>query len=118
MPLLDTTQAKDLLGTLISDIVLQLLSFAAENERVNIRQRQAEGIAAAKARGVRFGRPKKPIPETFWEAYCAWREGERNIRQAAKQCGMPQTTFFMKAKGQQKLLTLSLLPELLEAERP
>lgn len=110
MPLLDTTQAKDLLGTLISDIVLQLLSFAAENERVNIRQRQAEGIAAAKARGVRFGRPEKPIPEEFWGAYCSWREGNSTVRQAAKICGMPQTTFYVKAKSQQNVLTLLPLP--------
>ena len=67
MPLLDTRRSKDLLGTFISDIVLQLLSFVAENERTLIKQRQAEGIAAAKARGVRFGRPKKPLPENFEE---------------------------------------------------
>lgn len=116
MPLLDTTQAKDLLGTLISDIVLQLLSFAAENERVNIRQRQAEGIAAAKVRGVQFGRPRKAIPEAFWEAYCAWREGGQTIRQAAKQCGMPQTTFYIKAKRQQELLTLLILQDTSELD--
>ena len=98
MPLLDTTQAKDLLGTLISDIVLQLLSFAAENERVNIRQRQAEGIAAAKARGVRFGRPQKKVPECFGEVYSAWLEGRLSVRQAAVQCNMPQTTFYTKAQ--------------------
>lgn len=110
MPLLDTTQAKDLLGTLISDIVLQLLSFAAENERVNIRQRQAEGIAAAKARGVRFGRPEKPVTPGFLDAYCAWREGKITIRQAAKRCKMPQTTFYIKAKTQRNRWTLMVLP--------
>ena len=69
MPLLDTRRGKDLMGTFLSDIVLQVLSFVAENERSNIRQRQAEGIAAAKARGVRFGRPPLPLPENFQEAY-------------------------------------------------
>ena len=63
MPLLDTRRGKDLVGTFLSDVVLQVLSFVAENERSNIRQRQAEGIAAAKARGVRFGRPPRPLPE-------------------------------------------------------
>ena len=65
MPLLDTRRGKDLMGTFLSDIVLQVLSFVAENERTNIRQRQAEGIAAAKARGVRFGRPPAPLPENY-----------------------------------------------------
>ena len=65
MPLLDTRRGKDLMGTFLSDIVLQVLSFVAENERSNIRQRQAEGIAAARARGVRFGRPPKPLPANF-----------------------------------------------------
>mgnify|MGYP000252483764 CR=1 FL=1 len=65
MPLLDTRRGKDLMGTFLSDIVLQVLSFVAENERTNIRQRQAEGIAAAKAKGIRFGRPPKPLPENF-----------------------------------------------------
>ena len=70
--MLDTTKTKDLLGTFISDIVLQLLSFVAENERDNIRQRQAEGIAAAKARGVQFGKPMIPMPENFPELYEQW----------------------------------------------
>lgn len=69
MPLLDTRRGKDLMGTFLSEIVLQVLSFVAENERVNIRQRQAEGIAAAKARGVRFGRPLAPLPENFHGVY-------------------------------------------------
>ena len=69
MPLLDTRRGKDLMGTFLSDIVLQVLSFVAENERTNIRQRQAEGIAAAKARGVRFGRPPAPLPENFHHLY-------------------------------------------------
>lgn len=69
IPLLDTRRGKDLLGTFLSDIVLQVLSFVVENERTNIRQRQAEGIAAAKAKGIRFGRPPKPLPENFHSAY-------------------------------------------------
>ena len=73
MPLLDTTRSKDLLGTFIADLVLQLLSFVAENERMNIRQRQAEGIAAAKAKGVKFGRPPLPLPDNFYELHKAWR---------------------------------------------
>ena len=72
MPLLDTRQGKDLMGTFLSDIVLQVLSFVAENERANIRQRQAEGIAAAKARGVRFGRPPKPLPDNYLSTYLQW----------------------------------------------
>ena len=76
MPLLDTRRGKDLMGTFLSDIVLQVLSFVAENERTNIKQRQAEGIAAAKARGVRFGRPPRPLPETFHENYQRWKAGK------------------------------------------
>ncbi len=76
MPLLDTRRGKDLMGTFLSDIVLQVLSFVAENERTNIRQRQAEGIAAAKARGVRFGRPPKPLPAGFHSAYQNWKAGK------------------------------------------
>ena len=96
MPLLDTRRGKDLMGAFLSDIVLQVLSFVAENERDNIRQRQAEGIAAAKARGVRFGRPPRPIPENFSEVHRAWREKKITLRQAAEACGMPQGTFYSK----------------------
>lgn len=74
MPLLDTTKAKDLLGTFIADLVLQLLSFVAENERINILQRQAEGIAAAQRRGVKFGRPKRTLPKEYAEYYKLWKE--------------------------------------------
>ena len=97
MPLLDTRQAKDLLGTFISDLVLQLLSFVAENERRNIRQRQAEGIAAAKARGVRFGRPPRPLPEAFPRAYEQWTAGDITGVEAAARCGMPLSTFRYRA---------------------
>ena len=81
MPILDTRKEKNLLGTFMSDIILALLSYVAENERVNIKQRQAEGIAAAKARGVKFGRPEKPLPENFEEVYYAWREKRVSLRQ-------------------------------------
>lgn len=98
MPLLDTRLGKDLLGTFLSDIVLQVLSFVAENERVNIRQRQAEGIAAAKARGVRFGRPPKPLPENFHAMYQQWKNGKITGTAAARGCGMPLATFRYRAE--------------------
>ena len=97
MPLLDTRRGKDLMGTFLSDIVLQVLSFVAENERKNIRQRQAEGIAAAKARGVRFGRPPRPLPENFDNICQTWRKKKITLRQAAEACGMPIGTFYSKA---------------------
>jgi DNA invertase Pin-like site-specific DNA recombinase len=97
MPLLDTRRGKDLLGTFISDLVLQLLSFVAENERTNIKQRQAEGIAAAKARGVKFGRPPLPLPENFYEVHQAWREKKLTVKEAAEATGMPVSTFYGKA---------------------
>ncbi len=98
MPLLDTRREKNLLGTLISDIVLALLSYVAENERMNIKQRQAEGIAAAKARGIKFGRPPIPLPDNFYHVHKEWRAGKISVTQAAKECGLPQSTFFRKAK--------------------
>lgn len=98
MPLLDTRRGKDLMGTFLSDIVLQVLSFVAENERMNIRQRQAEGIAAAKARGVKFGRPSTPLPENFEKAYRQWKSGKLTGTAAAKMCGMPLATFRYRAK--------------------
>lgn len=98
MPLLDTRQGKDLLGTFIADLVLQVLSFVAQNERENIRKRQAEGIAAAKKRGVKFGRPEKPLPENFEEIHKAWRNKELTLKQAAEACNMPVGTFYGKAK--------------------
>ena len=97
MPLLDTRRGKDLMGTFLSDIVLQVLSFVAENERVNIRQRQAEGIAAAKARGVRFGRPPRPLPENFHSAYQRWKAKKITGTAAAKECGMALSTFRYRA---------------------
>ncbi len=104
MPLLDTRRRKDLVGTFLSDVVLQVLSFVAENERVNIRQRQAEGVAAAKARGVKFGRPPLPLPENFHEAHKAWRGKKLTLRQAAKACNLPEGTFYAKARKFAKAL--------------
>lgn len=104
MPLLDTRRGKNLLGTFISDIVLQVLSFVAENERENIRKRQAEGIAAAKARGVRFGRPPKLLPPEFYEAFKRWKSGEITGMEAAKKCNMPMSTFRYKAKIYEKTI--------------
>ena len=93
MPLLDTRQGRDLTGTLIADIVLQLLSYVAQTERENIHQRQAEGIAAAKARGVRFGAPCRALPDNFEDLRQAWRSGQLTLRAAAEVCGIPKTTF-------------------------
>ena len=97
MPLLDTRREKNLLGTFISDLVLALLSYVAENERITIRQRQAEGIAAAKARGVHFGRTPKPLPENFYEVYQQWKMKKISLSEAAKACGMPTSSFFYRA---------------------
>ena len=93
MPLLDTRQGRDLTGTLIADIVLQLLSYVAQTERENIRQRQTEGIAAAKAKGVHFGPQPNPLPDSFEELRQAWREKRMTLRAAAAACGIPTTTF-------------------------
>ena len=97
MPLLDTRQGKDLMGTFIADLVLQILSFVAQSERENIRRRQAQGIAAAMARGVKFGRPALPLPENFYEIHRAWRAKEIPLKQAAAACGMPVGTFYGNA---------------------
>ncbi len=102
MPLLDTRQGKDLMGTFIADLVLQILSFVAESERENIRKRQAEGIAAAKARGVRFGRPPRPLPEGFANAYQRWKDGSISGAEAARACGMPPSTFRYRSKSYEK----------------
>ena len=98
MPLLDTRRGKDLMGTFLSDIVLQVLSFVAENERTNIKQRQAEGIAAAKAQGIKFGRPPLPLPDNFYEVHKAWRSKKITLKQAAAACNMPVGTFYGKAR--------------------
>ena len=97
MPLLDTRQGKDLMGRFIADPVLQILSFVAQSENENIKRRQMEGIAAAKARGVKFGRPPIPIPDNFHGVRHSWRRKELTLRQAAKLCGMSKGTFYGKA---------------------
>lgn len=105
MPLLDTRRSNDLIGTLISDIVLQLLSFVAESERDNIRQRQAEGIAAAKLRGVRFGRPPTPILDSFPEIYEMWKSGELTPAEARELSGLKYHTFYKTARKYTALLS-------------
>ena len=95
---LDTRRGKDLMGTFLSDIVLQVLSFAAENERTNIRQRQAEGIAAAKARGVRFGRPQIIMPEYFGKTVRSWERKEITVEEAVRRCGVSESTFYRRLR--------------------
>ena len=94
MPLLDTRNGKDLMGTFLSDIVLQILSFVAQNERENIKKRQAEGIAAARARGIHLGRPPKRPPENFVEVVELWKKGEIPFSEALGQTGLKKTTFY------------------------
>ena len=96
MPLLDITKSKDLLGTFIADLVLQLLSFVAENERVNIRQRQREGIVAAQKRGVRFGRPPIEMPDDYEVYYNLWKDKKITAREAAEICNVPLWAFYQK----------------------
>lgn len=103
MPLLDTTTGKDFLGTFVSDLVLQILSFAAEQERSFIRQRQSEGIAAAKAKGVKFGRPKKALPENFEELYRRYLANEP-VAKIAKDCpSMSESTLRLRLQEREKL---------------
>ena len=102
MPILDNRREKNLLGTFISDLVLSLLSYVAENERVTIRQRQAEGIVADKARGVHFGRTPKPLPENFYDVYQRWKKRKITISQAAEECGMAKSTFYERARVYEK----------------
>lgn len=98
MPVLDTRKEKSLLGTFISDLILALLSYVAESEYRTIHQRQAEGIAAAKERGVKFGRPPKPLPDNFYEIHNEWRAKKMTLKQAAEACNMPVGTFYGKAR--------------------
>lgn len=98
MPLLDTRTAKDLMGTFIADLVLQILSFVAENERLNIRKRQEQGIAAAKARGVRFGRPEKPVPENFSQIVRKWERSEMGIMEVLRLCDISGATFYRRLR--------------------
>lgn len=97
MPLLDTRQGKDLMGTFIADLVLQILSFVAQSERENIKKRQAEGIAAAKARGVRFGRPERQIPDNFPQLVREWERKHITLSQLLSQCeGLSEATFYRR----------------------
>ena len=98
MPLLDTRQSKDLLGTFIADLVLQVLCFVAESERENIRKRQAEGIAAAKKRGIRFGHKPKPLPANFEEVLALWKQGHITMTEAARRTNMARSTFRYRMK--------------------
>lgn len=102
MPILDTRREKNLLGTFISDIILALLSYVAENERTNIRQRQAEGIAAAKLKGIKFGRPPIPLPDNFHKLHQDWRSGKISMKEAARACNMSPKTFYSKAVKYEK----------------
>lgn len=98
MPLLDTRTAKDLMGTFIADLVLQILSFVAENERANIKKRQEQGIAAAKARGIRFGRPEKPVPEDFAMIVKKWERNELDMEEVLRVCDMSGATFYRRLR--------------------
>ena len=103
MPLLDTTQYKDLLGTFISDLILQVLSFVAEQERKNIRKRQAEGIAVAKAQGKELGRPKAEITEQFIQEWKKWKNGEQTANQTMINTNTKRTTFYKLSKQLEKV---------------
>lgn len=96
MPLLDTRQGKDLMGTFIADLTLQILSFVAQSERESIRRRQAEGIAAAKARGVQFGRPEKRPPDNFPQLVMHWEQKKASLKEVAEACGMSESTFYRR----------------------
>ena len=98
MPLLDTRQGKDLMGTFIADLVLQILSFVAQSERENIKKRQAEGIAAAKAKGVRFGRPEKDVPDNFAAIIKLWEQKKLPLSEVLKQCNMSEATFYRRLR--------------------
>lgn len=98
MPLLDTRNGKDLMGTFIADLVLQILSFVAQSERENIKKRQAEGIAAAKAKGVKFGRPEAPLPENFNRIIKEWDKGKITTADALKLCNMSTSTFYRRRR--------------------
>ena len=98
MPLLDARKGNDLMGTFIADLVLQILSFVAENERNNIRKRQEQGIAAAKKRGVQFGRPKMAVPENFECLIKQWERGEMNLDEVIEKCRMSRSTFYRRKR--------------------
>ena len=107
MELLDTRRGTDLMGTFLSDVVLQILSFVAENERKNIRERQKEGIEAAKMRGVQFGRPKRDLPDNFEQICYQWRSGEILGKEAARLLSIPLSTFYGRAKEIETAMPIS-----------
>lgn len=107
MPLLDTRNGKDLMGTFIADLVLQILSFVAQSERENIKKRQAEGIAAAKKRGVKFGRPETPLPDGFGKIARDWENGRITTDQALALCHMSESTFYRRRREQNILFRRS-----------
>ena len=98
MPLLDTRNGKDLMGTFIADLVLQILSFVAQSERENIKKRQAQGIATAKAKGVKFGRPESPLPDNFGQIVRKWEKKKITIHDVTKQCNMSEATFYRRLR--------------------
>lgn len=98
MPLLDTRQGKDLMGTFIADLVLQILSFVAQSERENIKKRQEQGIAAAKAKGVRFGRPEIPVPDNFGKLVKDWEKKKTSFEETLRLCNMSEATFYRKLR--------------------
>lgn len=98
MPLLDTRNGKDLMGTFIADLVLQILSFVAQSERENIKKRQAQGIAAAKAKGVKFGRPEKQVPDDFEKIVKAWEQKKLPFAEVLKRCDMSEATFYRRLR--------------------
>ena len=98
MVLLDTRQGKDFMGTFIADLVFQILSFVAQSEREKIRERQRQDIEAAKARGVKFGRPEKPLPEDFEELVDEWKNGQLTLAEAVEICGISEATFYRRMR--------------------
>lgn len=98
MPMLDTRNGKDLMGTFIADLVLQILSFVAQSERENIKKRQTEGIAAAKAKGVKFGRPEKEVPDDFGKIVRSWEQKKSSFEEVLKKCGMSEATFYRRLR--------------------
>lgn len=103
MPLLDTRSNKDLMGTFIADLVLQILSFIAQNEHENIKKRQLQGIAAAKQKGIKFGRPKKTVPENFETLIQIWEQKEASLNEILEICDMSEATFFRRLREYRKL---------------
>lgn len=98
MPLLDTRNGKDLMGTFIADLVLQILSFVSQSERENIKKRQSQGIAAAKARGVKFGRPEKSVPDDFGKIVAEWERKKLSLPEVLEKCNMSEATFYRRLR--------------------